>query len=90
MKASQRRLCVSAFLAGVFDAGDAFRGLGLVGRAAFAAGGEDAGVALFHHDGVARQGFAHQAVGLVAHRLLVHAGAPRFNNPAGFYSRNAV
>lgn len=67
---------MSAFLAGELHAGDAFRGLGLVGRAAFAAGGEDAGVALLHHDGLLRQRFAHQAFGLLAQCLLVHAGAP--------------
>jgi hypothetical protein len=65
-----------AFLAGVLHPRDAFRGLGLVGGAAFAANGEDAGVALFHHERLLRHRFAHQAVGLFAHRFFVHAGAP--------------
>jgi len=73
----KRRLRLSAFLAGELDARDAFRGLGLVGRAAFAAGGEDAGVSLLHRDRLLRHRFAHQAVGLLAHRLFVHGAPPR-------------
>lgn len=65
-----------ALLAGELDPRDALRGLGLVGGAAFAAGGEDAGVALLHRDRLLRHRFAHQAVGLLAHRLLVHAVLP--------------
>src|ERR1700694_13073 len=69
---SQRLLLVAAFLAGEFDAGGAFFGRDAVRRAAFSASRLDTGVALLHHDGLACHGFADQALGLFAHRLLRH------------------
>ena len=75
-KSSERLLLVSALLAGEFDAGRAPCGRDAIWRAAFSANRLNAGIALLHDDGLARHGFADQALGLLAHRLLRHPPAP--------------
>src|SRR5258708_4720691 len=76
--ALQRRLLVSAFLADELDAGLALGGRDLVGRAAFAAGGIDAGVALLDDDGLAFHRLADQPLGLFTHCSLVdHDALPK-------------
>ena len=80
---SKRLLLVAALLAGEFDAGGAFFGLEAVRRAALAAGGLDAGIALLNDDSLARHGFADQALGLFAHRLLRHPHLPVMRTAAG-------
>ena len=72
MRNLERLLLVAAFLAGEFHPGRALGRRDTVGRAAFSAGGLDAGIALLHHNGLPRHGFADQALGLLAHRLLRH------------------
>jgi hypothetical protein len=69
---SKRFLLVAAFLAGEFHPRRALGRRDAVWRAAFSAGGLDAGVALLHHNDFAFHGFADQAFGLFAHRLLRH------------------
>src|SRR5450631_2408519 len=69
---SKRLLLVAAFLAGEFHPGRAPGRRDAIWRAAFSAGGLDAGIALLHHNGLAFHGFADQAFGLFAHRLLRH------------------
>src|SRR5271169_6573904 len=69
---SQRLLLMSAFLAGVFDAGLSTRRLDAVHGAALSAVGLDARVALFHRDRFALQRLAHETFGFLAHRLLRH------------------
>src|SRR5665213_2179520 len=73
---SQRLLLVPALLAGEFHPRGAFFRRDAVGRAAFAAQRLDAGIALLHDDGLAFHGFADQALGLLAHRLLRHPLSP--------------
>ena len=75
-KSSERRLLVSALLAGELDAGRALFRLQAVGRAAFAAGGLDPRVALLDDKGLLFHGLADQALGLFPHRLLGHPSAP--------------
>ena len=72
----KRLLLVSALLAGEFDAGRALCGRDAIWRAAFSAGSLDPGIALLHDNGLARHGFADQALGFLAHRLLRHSLAP--------------
>src|SRR6266403_6000709 len=72
----KRLLLVSALLAGEFDAGRALCGRDAIWRAAFSAGRLDPGIALLHDNGLARHGFADQALGLFTHRLLRHPPAP--------------
>ena len=69
-------LLVSALLAGEFDARRALCGRDAIWRAAFSASSLNAGIALLHDNGLARHGFADQALGLLAHRLLRHSPAP--------------
>ena len=73
---SESLLLVSALLAGEFDAGRAPCGRDAIWRAAFFANRLNAGIALLHDDGLARHGFADQALSLLAHRLLRHSHAP--------------
>jgi hypothetical protein len=75
-KSSERRLLVSALLAGELDAGRALFGRNAIWRAAFSASSLDPGVALLHDNGLARHGLADQALGLFPHRLLGHPSAP--------------
>jgi len=77
---SQRLLLVPAFLAGEFDAGRALCRRDAIRRAAFAAGGLDAGIALLNDNGLALHCLADQALGLFAHRLLRHLPAPVMRN----------
>ena len=72
----KRLLLVSALLAGEFDTGRALCGRDAIWRAAFSAGSLDPGIALLNDNGLARHGFADQALGLLAHRLLRHSPAP--------------
>src|SRR6476469_6240811 len=75
-KFSKRLLLVPAFLAGEFHAGCAFFSRNAIWRAAFSASRLDPGIALLHDNGLARHGFANQALGLLPHRLLRHPPAP--------------
>src|SRR5579863_8026508 len=70
---SKRLLLVAALLAGEFHPRRAAFSRDAIWRAAFAANRLDAGIALLHDDGLARHGFADQALGLFAHRLLRHS-----------------
>ena len=65
-------LLVAALLAGEFDAGGALLGLQAVWRATFAASCLDPRIALLDGQGLLGHGLADQALGLLAHRLLVH------------------
>ena len=80
---SESLLLVSALLAGEFDAGRALCGRDAIWCAAFSANSLNAGIALLHDDGLARHGFADQALGLLAHRLLRHSPAPVMRTGAG-------
>src|SRR6188768_145042 len=82
----QRRLLVAAFLAGVFYPHGALFRRDAVGRAAFAADGLDAGIALLHDQRLLRHGFADQALGLFAHRLLIHPLPPVMRIPGRSYN----
>src|SRR6267143_1021821 len=82
-KTSKRLLLVAAFLAGKFHAGRALGRRDAIWRTAFSAGRLDAGVALLHHNGLAFHGFADQAFGLFAHRLLRHPLLPVIKNATG-------
>jgi hypothetical protein len=73
-RALQRPLLVAAFLAGVGNAGLAWRRRDSVGRAALAADGFDPGIALLDGDGLALQRLSHQSLGFVALRLFRHFG----------------
>src|SRR5271169_5884371 len=73
---SQRLLLVAALLAGELDPRGAPFRRDAVWRAALSANGLDAGIALLHDNGLARHGFADQALGLFAHRLLRHSLIP--------------
>src|SRR6266446_5176908 len=96
---SESLLLVSALLAGEFDAGRALCGRDAIWCAAFSANSLNAGIALLHDDGLARHGFADQALGLLAHRLLRHSLAPVMRTSCviapmlplatGFLSKNA-
>ena len=79
---SERLLLVSALLAGEFDAGRALCGRDAIWRAAFSANSLNAGIALLHDDGLPRHGFADQALGLLAHRLLRHSLLTAVENQA--------
>src|SRR5258706_5534252 len=80
---SKRLLLVSAFLAGEFHAAHALFRRDAIWRAALSAGRLDAGVALLHHNGLAFHGFADQALGLFAHRLLRHPLIPVMKTAQG-------
>jgi hypothetical protein len=75
-ESSKRLLLEPAFLAREFHAGRAFFSRDAIWRTAFPASSLDAGIALLHDDGLARHGFADQALGLFPHRLLRHPPAP--------------
>ena len=81
VKDLQRLLLVPALLAGELDPRRALFRRDAVRRAAFAAGGLDAGIALLHDQRLAFHGFADQALGLLAHRLLVHPLPPVVRMP---------
>src|SRR5438445_7186595 len=74
---------VPACLAGEFHPGRAFFSRDAIWRAAFSASRLDPGVALLHDNGLARHGFADQALGLLAHRLLRHPPAPVMRTATG-------
>ena len=82
MTGSKRNLLVAALLADEFHAARTFLGRHSIGRAAFAAGRLDAGVALLHDDRFAFHGFADQPLGLFAHRLLRHPPTPVMTSSA--------
>lgn len=69
----QRLLLVAALLAGEFHPRGAFFRREAVWRAALAADSVDTGIALLHDQRFAFHGFADQALGLLAHRLLRHS-----------------
>src|SRR5262245_11420479 len=69
---SERRLLVTAFLAGVFDPRRAFFGRDAIGRTAFAAGRVDTGAALLDDDGLLLHRLADQPLGFFTHRLFRH------------------
>ncbi len=71
-RALQRPLLIAAFLAGIGNAGLAGGGGDAIGRAALAADGFDAGVAMLDGDGLALQRLSHQPLGFVALRLFRH------------------
>ena len=73
---------MAAFLAGELDADLTPRRLDAIGRAAFAASCLDPGIALLDDDRLLFHGFADQALGLLAHRLLRHPPAPALKTGA--------
>ena len=89
--ASKRLLLVAALLAGEFHPRAAFLRRDAIWRAAFAASRLDAGIALLNDNGLARHGFADQALGLFPHRLLRHSPAPVMETAtdAALYTRSA-
>src|SRR3979409_2165410 len=89
--ASARPVLMESLLSGVFHPGCAFCRRDAIGRAAFSAHRFDAGIALLNDDGLARHGFADQALGLFAHRLLRHPLLPVVENATdpALYTRSA-
>jgi hypothetical protein len=75
-QSSKRLLLVAALLADEFHPGCAFFRRDPIRRAAFTAHRLDAGIALLHHQRFTFHGFADQALGLLAHRLLRHQLLP--------------
>src|SRR5450631_488576 len=70
---------MSAFLAGIFDAGLSARRLDAVDRAALSAVGLDPGVALLHRDRFPLQRLFDETFGFLAHRLLRHRAPVRLS-----------
>src|SRR5450631_1908454 len=70
---------MSAFLAGIFDAGLSARRLDAVDRAALSAVGLDPGVALLHGDRFSLQRLFDETFGFLAHRLLRHRAPVRLS-----------